>query len=49
VLVRAEPATRAALGAFPPEAPGVAALSRQLRERFDPRGVLNPGLMAAAA
>lgn len=45
VLVRAERATLAALGRFPPEAPAVAALSRRLRERFDPRGVLNPGLM----
>jgi glycolate oxidase FAD binding subunit len=49
VLVRAAPETRAALGAFPPEAPSVAILSRRLRERFDPRGILNPGLMAAAA
>ncbi len=48
-LVRAAPETRARLGAFPPEAPAVAMLSRRLRERFDPRGVLNPGLMAAAA
>jgi glycolate oxidase FAD binding subunit len=48
VLVRASPETFAALGAFPPEAPGVAMLSRRRRERFDPRGLLNPGLMAAA-
>ena len=47
VLVRAAPETRAALGAFPPEPPAVAMLSRRLRERFDPRGLLNPGLMAA--
>jgi glycolate oxidase FAD binding subunit len=49
VLVRASPATRAALGAFPPEAPGVAMLARRLRERFDPRGILNPGLMEPAS
>jgi glycolate oxidase FAD binding subunit len=49
VLVRASPAARRALGTFPPEAPAVAMLSQRLRERFDPRGVLNPGLMAAAA
>ena len=49
VLVRAAPETQAALGAFPPEATAVAMLSRRLRERFDPRGLLNPGLMAAAA
>ncbi len=48
-LVRASAETRAALGAFPPEAPAVAGLSRRLRERFDPRGILNPGLMAARA
>jgi glycolate oxidase FAD binding subunit len=48
VLVRASPGTRAALGTFPPEAPAVTMLSRRLRERFDPRGLLNPGLMAAA-
>jgi glycolate oxidase FAD binding subunit len=47
-LVRAALPTRAALGAFPPEAPAVAGLARRLRERFDPRGLLNPGLMAAA-
>jgi glycolate oxidase FAD binding subunit len=31
--------------AFHPEPPAVAALSRALRGRFDPRGILNPGLM----
>ena len=31
---------------FQPEAAGVAALSAALRARFDPRGILNPGLMA---
>jgi glycolate oxidase FAD binding subunit len=32
--------------AFHPEAPGVAALSRALRAKFDPRGILNAGIMA---
>lgn len=32
-------------GAFPPEPTGVARLSRGLRARFDPRGILNPGRM----
>ncbi|MCC6008646.1 MAG: FAD-binding protein [Rhodobacteraceae bacterium] len=32
--------------AFPPEPAHVAALSAGLRARFDPRGLLNPGLMA---
>lgn len=31
--------------AFPPEAPQVVALSRALRAQFDPRGVLNAGIM----
>ena len=35
------------LPAFHPEPAPVAALSRGLRTRFDPRGILNPGLMAA--
>lgn len=48
VLVRAAPDTLHALGRFPPEAPAVAHLSAALRNRFDPRGLLNPGLMAAA-
>jgi glycolate oxidase FAD binding subunit len=33
------------LPAFPPEAPGVAALTRALRAQFDPRGVFNQGMM----
>jgi len=49
VLVRAAPGTRAALGTFPPEEPGVAMLSARLRARFDPGGLFNPGLMAARA
>ncbi|MGB3555539.1 MAG: glycolate oxidase subunit GlcE, partial [Jannaschia sp.] len=31
----------AGAGTFPPEAAAVAALTRGLRERFDPRGILN--------
>lgn len=34
------------LPVFPPEPASVAALSRGLRARFDPRGLFNPGLMA---
>ena len=34
------------LPVFPPEPAAVAALSRGLRARFDPRGLFNPGLMA---
>jgi len=45
-LVRADAATRDRLGCFQPEAPAVAALSDALRRQFDPRGILNPGLMS---
>jgi len=45
-LIRASADTRARVRPFPPEAPGVAAISDGLRARFDPRGILNPGLMA---
>jgi glycolate oxidase FAD binding subunit len=45
MLVRASAATRARIAGFHPEPPAVAALSRGLRARFDPRGILNPGLM----
>ncbi|WP_116132661.1 FAD-binding protein [Tropicimonas sp. IMCC34043] len=44
-LVRAAPDTAARLRAVPPEPAPVAALSAGLRARFDPRGILNPGLM----
>ncbi|MBM9594851.1 glycolate oxidase subunit GlcE [Rhodobacteraceae bacterium MCCB 386] len=44
-LVRASQETRQRFGVFQPEAAAVAALSRGLRARFDPRGILNPGLM----
>ena len=38
---------RAAVDVFEPEAPGVAALSKRVKESFDPKGVLNPGRMWA--
>ena len=46
-LIRADDATRALLPVFQPEPAPVAALTAGLRARFDPRGLLNPGLMAA--
>ncbi|MEO1460189.1 MAG: hypothetical protein AAFV49_21840, partial [Pseudomonadota bacterium] len=46
-LVRAPAAVRAAVPVFQPEAARLADLSRALRARFDPAGVLNPGRMAA--
>jgi glycolate oxidase FAD binding subunit len=42
-LVRASKDTQIPL--FQPEPAGVAALSEGLRQRFDPRGILNPGMM----
>jgi glycolate oxidase FAD binding subunit len=45
-LVRASAATRARIAPFAPEPAPVAALSAALRARFDPRGILNPGLMS---
>lgn len=44
-LIRGSEATRAALPVFQPEPAPVAALAAGLRAKFDPRGVLNPGLM----
>lgn len=44
-LMRADAETIARLGAFHPEATGIAAISAGLRARFDPRGILNSGLM----
>lgn len=43
-LLRAEPGMTP-VPVFHPEAPGVAALSRALRAKFDPRGILNAGIM----
>jgi glycolate oxidase FAD binding subunit len=42
-LIRAPAAVRASVDVFQPEEPGVRALSRRIKESFDPRGVLNPG------
>lgn len=44
-LFRAAEAVLRRVDVFQPEAPGVAALSNGLRAKFDPRGILNPGLM----
>lgn len=44
-LVRGSAALRGTVPVFQPEVPAVAALSRGLRAKFDPRGILNPGLM----
>ncbi|OYX44127.1 MAG: 2-hydroxy-acid oxidase [Rhodobacterales bacterium 32-67-9] len=44
-LVRASAETRARIAPFHPEPAPLAAISAGLRARFDPRGILNPGLM----
>ncbi len=46
-LVRAPAAVRAAVAVFEPPGAGLAALSRRVKESFDPKGVLNPGRMWA--
>ncbi len=46
-LIRAPAAIRAAVAVFEPQEEGVAALSRRVKESFDPKGVLNPGRMWA--
>lgn len=44
-LVRASDALRGAVDAFHPMAERLARISQSLRRRFDPAGILNPGLM----
>ena len=46
-LVRAPASVRAAVEVFAPQESGVAALSRRVKESFDPKGLLNPGRMWA--
>jgi len=46
-LVRAPADVRASVPVFHPEPAPIAALTRGLRQKFDPRGILNPGLMGA--
>jgi glycolate oxidase FAD binding subunit len=46
-LLRAPASVRATLDVFAPEAPAIAAVSKRLKESFDPKGVLNPGRMWA--
>ncbi len=42
-LIRAPVAVRAAVPVFQPQPDGLAALSRRVKESFDPEGILNPG------
>jgi glycolate oxidase FAD binding subunit len=46
-LVRGSPVLRNAIPPFEPQPEALAALSRRLKEQFDPRGILNPGRMVA--
>ena len=46
-LIRAPEPVRAAVSVFHPSSAGVAALSKRVKENFDPRGLLNPGRMYA--
>lgn len=45
-LIRAAESTRAVQSVFHPEPAPLAAISAGLRAQFDPKGILNPGLMA---
>ncbi|QXT39569.1 FAD-binding protein [Gymnodinialimonas ceratoperidinii] len=47
-LIKAPAVLRKSVPVFQPEAPGIAALSCGIRARFDPRAILNPGLMRGA-
>jgi glycolate oxidase FAD binding subunit len=44
-LVKASRALRRAVAVFEPQTPALAALSRRVKEAFDPRHLLNPGRM----
>jgi glycolate dehydrogenase FAD-binding subunit len=46
-LIRAPAALRAAINVFEPQEPALAALTKRVKESFDPKGVLNPGRMWA--
>jgi glycolate oxidase FAD binding subunit len=46
-LMRGTPALRSAIAPFEPQPEPLAALSRRLKEQFDPRGILNPGRVVA--
>jgi glycolate oxidase FAD binding subunit len=47
-LMRGSASLRAAIAPFEPQPASLAALSRRLKDQFDPRGILNPGRMAAS-
>jgi len=47
MLIRAPAAIRAATDVFAPQEPGLAGLTKRVKQGFDPNGVLNPGRMWA--
>jgi glycolate oxidase FAD binding subunit len=44
-LIKASPALRRAVPVFEPQPPSLAALSRRVKDAFDPKHILNPGRM----
>ncbi len=46
-LIRGPAGVRAAIDVFQPQDDGVAALTKRVKESFDPKGILNPGRMWA--
>ena len=44
-LIRGPAGLRRSLPVFEPQPPALAALSRRVKEAFDPRHILNPGRM----
>ncbi|TMJ01263.1 MAG: FAD-binding protein [Alphaproteobacteria bacterium] len=46
-LIRAPAAIRASVPVFEPQEPGLAALTRRVKESFDPKGIFGPGRMYA--
>jgi glycolate oxidase FAD binding subunit len=44
-LIRAPQAIRASVAVFEPQDASLAALSRRVKDSFDPRHILNPGRM----
>jgi glycolate oxidase FAD binding subunit len=46
-LIRAPAGLRASVAVFEPQTQGLAALTRRVKESFDPKGVLGPGRMVA--
>ena len=46
-LIRADDEIRARVGVFQPQAPALAALSRRVKESFDPAHILERGRLSA--